>query len=201
MVEKVEDSFAVRLVDDRAAELHIDKAYQKRLRDGKIGKEEKDYIREKIESANWLKRNVAQRQQTILRVSQAIVDVQHDFLEKGVEHIRPLTLQDIADIVGVHESTVARTTRGKYIQTPQGLFELKYFFSPGLASDNGLDQSAKSVQALVKRFIDEEDKRKPLSDQKIADMIKAEGINVARRTVTKYRENMGILKTSLRRQY
>jgi RNA polymerase sigma-54 factor len=104
--------------------------------------------------------------------------------------------------VGVHESTVARTTRGKYMQTPQGLFELKYFFSPGLSTDNGEAQSSKSVQALVKKIIDEEDKSKPLSDQKIADLIKkTEGTNIARRTVTKYREGMNIPKTSMRKAY
>ena len=110
-------------------------------------------------------------------------------------------MQDIADVVDVHESTVARTTRGKYIQTPQGLFELKYFFSPGLMCDTGEAQSSKSVQALVKKLIDKEDKSKPLSDQKIADTLKRQGVNVARRTVTKYREKMGILSTSMRKEY
>jgi RNA polymerase sigma-54 factor len=110
-------------------------------------------------------------------------------------------LQEIADKVGVHEATVSRTTRGKYMQTPQGLFELKYFFSPGLRRDSGEAQSSKSVQSLIKKIVDEEDKAKPLSDQKIADILKEEGINIARRTVTKYREALGILTTSLRKAY
>lgn len=202
VVEKVDDEYVVRLVSERIPEIRINKDYGKLVRRQGCTPEEREYIRQKMESANWLQRNIAQRQQTILKVAQAIVDVQREFLDKGVEFIRPLTLQNIADVVGVHESTVARTTRGKYIQTPQGLFELKYFFSPGLSTDNGDAQSSKSVQALVKKIIDEEDKRKPLSDQKIADIIKKrEGINIARRTVTKYREAMGILKTSMRRAY
>ncbi len=200
-VEKVDGQFLVHLVDERLPVVHINQKYQKAVRKDAKSSEEKEYVRSKTESANWLQRNIAQRQQTILRVSQAIVDVQSEFLEKGVEHIRPLTLQNIADVVGVHESTVARTTRGKYIQTPQGLFELKYFFSPGLASTSGEAESSKSVQALVKKIIAEEDKQKPLSDQKIADLIKERGITIARRTVTKYREALGILKTSMRREY
>ncbi|MBI3119441.1 MAG: RNA polymerase factor sigma-54, partial [Candidatus Hydrogenedentes bacterium] len=166
VVEEVEGEFVVRLVNDRVPDLRINDLVQKQIRNEKMKQEERDYVRGKLESARWLQRNIAQRQQTILRVAQAIVNAQRDFLARGVEHIKPLKLQDIADEVGVHESTVARTTRGKYMQTPQGLFELKYFFSPGLMNDSGNSQSSKSVQALVKKVIDEEDKRKPLSDQK-----------------------------------
>ncbi|MEA3365598.1 MAG: RNA polymerase sigma-54 factor, partial [Candidatus Hydrogenedentes bacterium] len=103
--------------------------------------------------------------------------------------------------VGVHEATVSRATRGKYMQTPQGLFEMKYYFSPGLKRDSGDAQSSKSVQSLIKKIIDEEDKAKPLSDQKIANLLKKQGINIARRTVTKYRENMGLLPTTMRKVY
>ncbi len=201
VVEKNDDVYTVRLMSERSPQLEINRAYHKSVRPQATSTEEKQYLRQKMEAAQWLTRNITQRQQTILKVAQAIVDVQQEFFEKGIEHIRPLTLQDIADVIGVHESTVARTTRGKYMQTPQGLFELKYFFSPGLNSSNGDTQSAKSIQALVKKIIDEEDKRKPLSDQKIADMIKEQGTTIARRTVTKYREAMGILKTSLRKEY
>ena len=146
-------------------------------------------------------RNIQQRQQTILRIARAIVDFQRDFLDHGIERIKPLTLQEIADRVGVHEATVSRTTRGKYIQTPQGLFEMKYFFSPGLKRDDGDAQSSKSVQSLIKKIIAEENKAKPLSDQKIADILRDQGISIARRTVTKYREAMDILPTNLRRSY
>ncbi len=202
VVEKVDDHFVARLIEERIPALRVNNSFHDEVRRGSVTQEEKEYIKQKMESANWLVRNIAQRQRTLLRVAQAIVDVQEAFMEKGVEHIRPLTLMDIAGIVGVHESTIARTTRGKYMQTPQGLFELKYFFSHGLSSDNGANQSTKSIQALIKKIIDEEDKRKPLSDQQIADMIqKQEGVHIARRTVTKYREAMGILKTSMRKMY
>lgn len=202
VVEKVDDEFLVTLVEDRIPGLRIDKAYQDQVKKTAQSTVDREFIRGKIESANWLQRNIAQRQRTILRVAQAIVDVQHDFLEKGVSHIKPLTLQNIADVVKMHESTIARTTRGKYMQTPQGLFELKYFFSPGLMTDGGDSQSSKSVQALIKKVISEEDSRKPLSDQQVADIVtKDHGIHIARRTVTKYREAMGILKTSMRRLY
>lgn len=200
IVEKVDGRFVVRLMNDRIPEIRINGDYAKKVREG-CERGDAEYIRQKMESAKWLTRNIEQRQQTIVKVGQAICDFQSEFLEKGVEHIRPLTLQVIADEVGVHESTVARTTRGKYIQTPQGLFELKYFFSPGLRRETGEDQSSKSVMAAIKKILDEEDKRKPLSDQKIADMLNKQGLNIARRTVTKYREAMGILSTTLRRQY
>lgn len=200
IVEKVNDDYIVRLATDRTPNLVVNKEYQEKLRE-KMQKDDKKYVKEKMESARWLIRNIEQRQQTILKVSQAIVDVQRDFIEKGVEFIKPLVLQDIATRVGVHESTVARTTRGKYIQTPQGLFELKYFFSPGLKTDSGEDQSSKSVQAAIKQIIEDEDKAKPLSDQKIADLLKVKGTTVARRTITKYREAMNIPATTMRRQY
>jgi RNA polymerase sigma-54 factor len=169
--------------------------------DKSTSKDEKRYLREKVESAKWLLRNIEQRQQTILRIARAIVEVQEQFLDKGVEHIRPLTLQEIADKVGVHEATVSRTTRGKYIQTPQGLFELKYFFSPGLRHASGEAQSSRSVQSSIKKIIEDEDKSKPLSDQKIANILKEKGLKIARRTVTKYREAMGIPATNMRKAY
>lgn len=201
IVEKEEGEYTVRLVDERVPELSINAAYQKTLRDGGLDKEEREYVRAKMESARWLTRNITQRQETILRVAEAIVKVQRAFLDKGVEYIKPLKLQDIALVVGVHESTVARTTRGKYMQTPQGLFELKYFFSPGLMSDDGEDKSSKSVKALVKKIIGGEDKSKPISDQKIANRLKEQGINIARRTVTKYREALGLPASTMRREY
>lgn len=201
VVEKADGRFVVRLVNERLPEIKVNTDYAKQIREASE-RQDADYIRQKMEAARWLTRNIEQRQQTIVKVAQCICDFQSEFLEKGVEFIRPLTLQVIADEVGVHESTVARTTRGKYIQTPQGLFELKYFFSPGLRRDGGgEDQSSKSVMAAIKKILDEEDKRKPLSDQKIADMLNKQGLNIARRTVTKYREAMGILSTTLRRQY
>jgi len=201
IVEKVDGKFVVYAGDDRLPGLRINSEYQQMARDAKIGRQDKQYLRERVESAKWLLRNIEQRQNTIVRIARAIVDVQEAFLEKGPEAIRPLTLQEIADEVGVHEATVSRATRGKYMQTPQGLFEMKYFFSPGLRRDSGESQSSKSVQSIIKKIIDGEDKSRPLSDQKIADSLRKQGLNIARRTVTKYREALGILTTTLRKSY
>lgn len=201
MVDKVDGEWSVALTDEGSPEIKLNAEYQALAKDKGIDKEDKSFLREKMESAKWLIRNIEQRKQTILKIGKAIMDVQQDFLVKGVDAIKPLTLQEIADIVGVHEATVSRTTRGKYIQTPQGLFEMKYFFSPGLKSTTGEDQSSKSVQLKVKTIIEGEDKHKPLSDQKVADILKKEGIQIARRTITKYREALGIPATTLRKQY
>jgi len=201
-VEKLDGAYQVRVNDDSAPPLRISRRYRQMLQErDNLPSETYEFIKNKYKSAMWLIRNIEQRQNTILRIARAIVDVQRDFMEKGVEAIKPLTLQEIADAVGVHEATVSRATRGKYMQTPQGLFEMKYFFSPGLKRDSGDAQSSKSVQSLIKKIIDEEDKAKPLSDQKIANLLKKQGINIARRTVTKYRENMGLLPTTMRKVY
>lgn len=201
VVEKIDGEYVVSLTSEGSPQLRINQDYQELAKRKDIEKEEKTYLREKVQSARWLIRNVEQRQQTILKIGKAIMDVQYEFIEKGVDKIKPLTLQEIADVVGVHEATVSRTTRGKYIQTPQGLHELKYFFSPGLKRAGGEDQSAKSVQMKVKKIIDGEDKRKPLSDQKVADLLKADGLKIARRTITKYREGLGIPATTMRKQF
>ncbi len=201
IVEKVDGEYEVYLQNDWVPELRVSKQYEKLMRQKGVEKDAKKYLQDKVDSAKWLIRNIEQRQRTILRIAKAILDVQKGFMEKGKEAIKPLTLQEIADVVGVHEATVSRTTRGKYMQTPQGLFEMKYFFSPGLRRDTGESQSSKSVQAKIKQIIEGENKAKPLSDQKIADLLKADGLKIARRTVTKYREGMGILATTMRKTY
>ncbi len=201
VVEKEDGEWVVSLTAEDSPKLKLNKDYQSLSKDRSVEKGERAYLRDKVESAKWLIRNIEQRQQTILKIGKAIIDVQREFLDKGVDKIRPLTLQDIADVVGVHEATVSRTTRGKYIQTPQGLFELKYFFSTGLKTESGEDQSSKSVQLKIKKLIEAENKSKPLSDQKIADALKAEGLSIARRTVSKYRDILGIPSTTMRRQY
>ncbi len=201
LVEKVDGEYEVSLTEEGSPKLKLNADYQSLSKDKKREKDERTYLREKLESAKWLIRNIEQRQQTILKIGKAIIDVQRGFLDHGVDQIKPLTLQEIADVVGVHEATVSRTTRGKYIQTPQGLFELKYFFSTGLKSEGGDDQSSKSVQLTIKKIIDEEDKRKPLSDQKIADILKKDGLTIARRTISKYRDILNIPSTTMRKQY
>ena len=201
VVEKTDGMYHVALTEQGSPKLSLSDDYQNLSKDKEREKDERSYLREKLESAKWLIRNIEQRQQTILKIGKAIIEVQREFLDKGVDKIKPLTLQEIADVVGVHEATVSRTTRGKYIQTPQGLFELKYFFSTGLKSADGEDQSSKSVQLKIKKIIDEEDKRKPLSDQKIADMLKVDGLTIARRTISKYRDILNIPSTTMRKQY
>lgn len=201
VVEEIDGEYIVRAVDERLPVVKINDSYSKDMKSQAQCKEDKTYIRQQMDAAKWLKRNLSQRKQTICRVSQAIVDVQTEFMRNGVEHIKPLVLQDIAQELGVHETTVSRATRGKYIQTPQGIFELKYFFSPGLRRDSGEDQSSKSVQEKIKQTIENENKKKPLSDQKIADMLQKEGLDIARRTVTKYRKLLNIPSTTMRREY
>jgi RNA polymerase sigma-54 factor len=201
VVENEDGEYVVSLTSEGSPKLKLNEDYQTLSKDRSVEKDQRAYLRDRVESAKWLIRNIEQRQQTILKIGKAIIDVQREFLDKGVDKIKPLTLQEIADVVGVHESTVSRTTRGKYIQTPQGLFELKYFFSTGLKSETGEDQSSKSVQLKIRKIIEAEDKGKPLSDQKIADVLKAEGLTIARRTVSKYREIMNIPSTTMRRQY
>ncbi len=201
VVEKDGNCFTVSLTNESVPALRVNGMYKEISKDRAIAREDRSFVRDKMESAKWLIRNIEQRQQTILRIGMAIMEVQEDFLRHGVQKIRPLTLQEIAGKVGVHEATVSRATRGKYVQTPQGLFELKYFFSPGLQRASGESQSSKSVQSVIRDIIDEEDKAKPLSDQKIANKLSEQGLKIARRTVTKYREALTIPATTMRKQY
>jgi len=200
-VEKVAGEWQVRLSDDGIAPLRISPVYRQMLeKKENCDRETLKYIRTRLLSAVDLIKNIEQRKQTLYKVTREIVNQQKDFLENGISGLKPMRLRDVADVVGVHETTVCRVVNGKYVDTPQGLFELKYFFSGGLESDSGQDASAKSVMAMVKDLIDMEDPRKPLSDQKISDLLKARGINIARRTVAKYRDLMGILPTSMRKR-
>lgn len=159
-----------------------------------------EYAQEKYKNAVWLIRNIEKRKSTILRVTEAIMDYQKDFLEKGIEFLHPLTLRDIAERVGMHESTIARVTTKKYVETPRGIFELKFFFSSGLETDDGEAASSRSIKELLTQMIDSEEKRRPLSDQKIADMLRSRGFQIARRTVAKYREQLRILPAKLRKE-
>jgi len=199
-VEKVGDEWQVRVNDEGTPPLRISKRYRQMLANPDTGSEERQYILDKFKSAIWLIRNIEQRKQTLEKVTKCIVSLQKDFLENGISALKPMRLRDVADIVGVHESTVCRVVNNKYVQTPQGLFELQFFFSTGLETENGQDASVKAVMDRIQHLIDEEDPRRPLSDQKITRILNDEGISIARRTVAKYRERMGILPTTTRRR-
>ncbi len=162
----------------------------------------KEFIGEKLRNAQWLIRAIEQRRKTIIRVTECIVDKQRDFFEKGVAHLKPMILRDIAETVGMHESTISRVTTNKYVHTPQGLFELKYFFNSSIRRVAEEDIASESVKQAIKKIIDDEDKQNPLSDQAIVELLtKSEGIQIARRTVAKYREMLGILASSRRKKH
>mgnify|MGYP001184956258 CR=1 FL=1 len=201
VVETIEDDFVVTLAVDFSNAAIINEAYVKEIQSRKMDEKERSYVREHLDSARFLLYNIERRKQTLVKTAQAIVDLQRDFMGRGIAFMKPLTLEEVAVKVGVSASTISRTVNGKYIQTPQGLFELKYFFSSGLRSDNGGEQSSTAVCAQIKDIIEKEDKHHPLSDQKIADLLQSAGVHVARRTVTKYREQLGMLPAKMRRTY
>ena len=196
IVKKVKDGYQVILNQDELPPLRINPLYRKILMEGKKKKEYK-FLVEKLRNAVWLLKNLQGRQALVRKVAEYIVKNQEEFLEKGPEYLKPLTLKEVADALGVHISTVSRITSRKYMQTPRGIFPLKYFFSGAAPGKEGL--SSTSVKEEIKKLIEEEDPAHPLSDQKIADLLKEKGIPIARRTVTKYREEMGILPARMRR--
>jgi RNA polymerase sigma-54 factor len=171
------------------------------LAKGALSKPEKDFIIERMRSGKFLISSIEQRQNTVERITREILKFQKKFFEVGVTKLRPLTMSTIAEIVGVHETTVSRAIANKYIRTPHGVFAFKYFFTPGYKSGNGESVSNKTIKDMIKQIIDEEKQIKPFSDQSIVDQLKAKDIKIARRTVAKYREELGILPTNLRRRY
>ncbi len=198
-VQKVGDEYVVTLNEEGLPRLRVSSFYRRML--GANGSPEaRGYIQEKMRAAAWLIKSIHQRQRTLYMVTSSIVKFQQDFLEKGVSALRPLVLKDVANDIGMHESTVSRATAGKYVHTPQGTFELKYFFTSSLRGGNGTEVSAASVKEKIREIIAKEDTRKPLSDQYIAELLSKEEIDIARRTVAKYRELMGILPSSKRKQ-
>jgi len=201
-VVKIGDEYVVQLNEDGLPKLKISNFYQTALK-GSTGagkKKEKEFIQDKFKSAVWLIRSIHQRQNTIRKVTESIVRFQREFLDLGVEFLRPLILRDVADDIGMHESTISRVTTNKYVHTPQGIFELKYFFNSRIQSSQGGDLASESVKQKIKKHIGEEDPKKPLSDQKLCEMLEAEGMTIARRTVAKYREMMNIAPSSQRKQ-
>jgi RNA polymerase sigma-54 factor len=157
-------------------------------------------VRQKLRSAVWLIKSIHQRQRTIVKVVQSLLRFQRDFFDKGTEYLRPLNLRDVADDIGMHESTVSRVTTNKYVQTPHGIFELKYFFNSSIQTSDGSSIASESVKEKIREIIRTEDPRKPLSDQRIAEVLSDSHIKIARRTVTKYRESMRILSSTRRRK-
>lgn len=190
-VTREKGRFVAKVENDLLPHIRISKHYRALLEDKNTPAETKSYIRERIRAGAFLIRSLYQRQETIRKIAQEIVDAQTDFLTQGVEALRPMTMAEVAKKVGVHETTVSRTVANKYMRTPRGLFELKYFFTPGLKSKDGVAVSNKSVQDQIKRLVDGEDPAAPLSDQALEEKLSAQGITVARRTIAKYR---GILK-------
>ena len=199
-VFKVGDDYQILLNEDGLPKLRIN-AYYRRILSSKdaYGDGTKDYIQDKLKSAAWLIKSIHQRQRTIYRVTESIVRFQRDFFESGVSYLKPLVLRDVAEDIEMHESTISRVTTNKYVHTPQGVFELKYFFNSAINSLDGDFISSESVKDHLKNIIKAEDAKKPFSDQEVADLLKKYNINVARRTVAKYRESLGILPSRKRK--
>jgi RNA polymerase sigma-54 factor len=206
LVERVDEEYVVLLNDRNVPRLRISSAYESVLKDKKKselkGNEGKtrEYIQGKLNSARWLIQTIEQRRRTMIKVMNCIIREQREFFDKGIAFLRPLTLQQVARQIDMHESTVSRVCSGKYVQTPRGVFELKFFFSSGLETQDGEDVSARTAKDIIKTLIDGEDKKEPLSDQRIADLLHEKGLLIARRTVAKYREQLSILPARFRRR-
>jgi len=200
-VYKVGDEYLVMLNDEGLPNLKVSPYYAEAKSNGLVDSRADEYINEKVRSALWLIKSIQQRQRTIYKVAKSIIRFQRDFLDRGIEYLRPLVLRDVADDIGMHESTISRVTTNKYMQTPQGLFELKYFFNSGLSTSEGDFVASESVKNRIREIIEKEDPKKPLSDQKIADMLSGQTVNIARRTVTKYREILKLGSSSERKRH
>lgn len=200
-IHKVGDDYVITMNDDGMPKLKVSPYYRQLIKggNGHVNDDAKGYIQDKVRSALWLIKSVHQRQRTIYRVVECIVRFQREFLEKGLKHLRPLVLKDVAEEIGVHESTVSRVTSSKYVQTPRGIFELKYFFSTGMSRSDGSDVTAEYIRERVRDIVKGEDQRRPYSDQEIVDILREQGIVLARRTATKYREALGIQPSNRRR--
>lgn len=197
-VHKVGEKYFVVANDDGMPKLKISGFYRAAMADNKDAKE---YIQNKLRSAQWLIRSIDQRRKTIVKVTESIVEKQRDFFDKGIEYLKPMILRDVAEAVGMHESTISRVTSNKYVHTPRGIFELKYFFNSAIRRENADDIASESVKQAIKKIIGEEDEKNPYSDQKIVEILAQHDIKIARRTVAKYREMMGILSSSKRKKY
>ncbi len=200
-VEKMDGEYQVILNGEQIPHLRISNTYKDIMAQGNNGSEVKDYIRDKIRSGKFLIRSIHQRQQTISNIAQLIVSRQRDFFEHGSSHLKPMTMKEIADAVGVHETTVSRAVSGKYMATPWGVFEMKYFFTSGYQTASGESMSNTSVKDVVLDLVKNENGNAPLSDMEIVEILRERGIPIARRTVAKYRTELNILPSNMRRKY
>jgi RNA polymerase sigma-54 factor len=201
IVEKIDGEYLVFLNDTSLPRLKLSRTYREIAKDKKkFAGENKEFISNKLNSANWMIQAIEQRRQTMLKVMNFIVDRQRDFFEKGVQFLKPLTLREVAEVIDMHESTVSRVTNEKYVQTPRGVFPLKFFFSSGLSTTSGEDVSARGIKAQIEKLVSDEEAGHPLTDQAIVNILKDEGIQIARRTVAKYRDQLGILSARMRKR-
>ncbi|HQN39872.1 MAG TPA: RNA polymerase factor sigma-54, partial [Thermoanaerobaculia bacterium] len=204
VVVKVGDEYVIQLNDDGLPKLRISRAYRRMLRQMRAEgsqTEAQQFIREKMRSALWLIKSLDQRQRTIYKVAESIVRQQRGFLDRGLDHLRPLVLRNVAEDIGMHESTVSRVVANKYMHTPRGIFPMKFFFHSGIDRDYGEDISSLTVKRKIRRLIEGEDARRPLSDSALMRILNREGIQIARRTVAKYRDELGLPSSADRKQY
>jgi RNA polymerase sigma-54 factor len=201
IVEKIGGRYQVFLNDTGMPRLRLSRSYQEIARDKKkMTPENREFIASKMNSANWMIQAIEQRRQTMLKVMNFIVDRQRDYFEKGIEYLKPLTLREVAEVINMHESTVSRVTNEKFVQTPRGVLPLKFFFSSALSTASGEDASARSIRAKLQKMVGEENSGKPLTDQQIVHLFQEQGIQIARRTVAKYRDQLGILPARMRKR-
>lgn len=199
-IQFIDGEYVILINEVTGPKLNINNFYRNLIKEGG-DKETSEYLSNKLNSAMWIIKSIEQRRQTIYKVIESILKFQLEFFKKGDQRLVPLTLKDVADDIDMHESTISRATNGKYVQTPRGLFELKYFFTTGLSSSTGDDISSTSIKSIIKDIIDSEDSKKPYSDQKIADILKSKGNSISRRTVAKYRDELEIPSSTMRRRY
>src|SRR5213075_3064862 len=200
-VQKVGVDLIVSTNNDHVPHLRISNTYKDLLAQADSSAEVREYIREKIRAGKFLIKSLHQRQQTILNIAREIVKRQREFLEKGVAFLKPMTMVQVAEVVGVHETTVSRAVSAKYMKTPQGIFEMKYFFTSGIQTANGIGMSNTSVKDMIDEMVKKEDPSKPLSDEEIVKLLTEKGIQIARRTIAKYRSELNILPSHLRKKY
>ena len=200
-IYKIEGDYVIALNEDDVPRLKINALYRSILSSQSNAQEgDRKYIQDKLKSAVWLIKSIYQRQKTIYKVTESIVKFQHEFLDNGVNYLKPLVLRDVAEDIEMHESTISRATNNKYVHTPQGIFELKFFFNNSISSIRGEDHASESVKHLIREIISRENPRNPFSDEKIVNLLRGYNINIARRTVAKYRESLKILSSNERRK-